>query len=77
MNLKPSSIRRLGLTYDALRCHNDKIVCVALTGYGLDAADDPAFDYVIQAVTGIASLTGIPMDLPRCPAIRLRTIPPA
>ena len=67
VNLKPSGIHKLGLTYDALRRYNDKIVCVALTGYGLEAGDDPAFDYVIQAATGIASLTGHPDGPPTLP----------
>jgi CoA:oxalate CoA-transferase len=62
VNLRPSSIRALGLDYESLRRHNPRIVCVALTGYGLDgpAADWPAFDYVIQAITGVAALTGEP-----------------
>ena len=29
VNLKPSAIRRLGLTYEALRRFNERIVCVA------------------------------------------------
>lgn len=67
VNLKPSAIRKYGLTYDALCTRNDKIVCVALTGYGLDSGDDPAFDYVIQAVTGVAALTGDPDGPPTLP----------
>jgi crotonobetainyl-CoA:carnitine CoA-transferase CaiB-like acyl-CoA transferase len=67
VNLKPSAIRRLGLTYEALRRHNEKIVCVAITGFGLHAGDDPAFDYVIQAATGIAALTGDPQGPPTLP----------
>jgi len=67
VNLKPSAIRRFGLTYEALRRHNERIVCVALTGYGLDGGDDPAFDYLIQAATGVASLTGDPDDPPTLP----------
>ncbi|MGY1940192.1 CaiB/BaiF CoA transferase family protein [Nocardia gipuzkoensis] len=67
VNLKPSAIRRLGLTYDALRRWNDKIVCVAITGYGLYGGDDPAFDYVIQAAAGIAALTGDPAGPPTLP----------
>ena len=61
-NLRPSAIRKLGLTYDALKRWNAKLVCVALTGYGLDGpfANRPAYDYVIQAVTGVMSLTGDP-----------------
>lgn len=66
-NLKPSGIRRLGLTYDALRKWNEKIVCVALTGSGLDGGDEPAFDYLIQATSGIASLTGDPDGPPTLP----------
>jgi CoA:oxalate CoA-transferase len=67
VNLKPSGIHKLGLTYEKLRKYNEKIVCVALTGYGLEAGDDPAFDYVIQAATGIAALTGDPDGPPTLP----------
>ncbi|CAM2737148.1 CaiB/BaiF CoA transferase family protein [Skermania piniformis] len=67
VNLKPSAIHRLGLTYDALRRWNERIVCVAITGYGLHGGDDPAFDYVIQAATGIAALTGDPAGPPTLP----------
>ena len=65
-NLRPSAIRKLGLTYDQLKSHNPKIVCVALTGYGLTGpfADNPAYDYVIQAMTGIMMLTGDPNSPP-------------
>jgi len=61
-NLKPSAIRKLGLTYDDLRAVNPRIVCVALTGFGLEGpfADRPAYDYVIQAMTGVMELTGAP-----------------
>jgi crotonobetainyl-CoA:carnitine CoA-transferase CaiB-like acyl-CoA transferase len=67
VNLKPSAIQRLGLTYDALRQQNEQIVCVALTGAGLDGGDDPAFDYLVQAVTGVAALTGDPDGPPTLP----------
>lgn len=61
-NLRPSAIKKLGLTYEALKVWNDRLVCVALTGYGLEGpyADRPAYDYVIQAMTGVMSLTGDP-----------------
>ncbi|MDJ0399288.1 putative CoA-transferase [Rhodococcus rhodochrous] len=67
VNLKPSAIRKFGLTYDALRRWNETIVCVAITGYGLDGGDDPAFDYVVQAQTGVAALTGDPDGPPMLP----------
>ncbi|WP_103350680.1 CaiB/BaiF CoA-transferase family protein [Amycolatopsis sp. CA-128772] len=67
VNLKPSVIHRLGLTYASLRRWNERIVCVAVTGYGLDAGDEPAFDYVVQAATGVAALTGDPAGPPTLP----------
>jgi crotonobetainyl-CoA:carnitine CoA-transferase CaiB-like acyl-CoA transferase len=67
VNMKPSAINRLGLTYEALRRFNEKIVCVAMTGFGLDGGDDPAFDYVIQAATGVAAMTGDPDGPPTLP----------
>ena len=67
VNMKPSVIHRLGLTYEKLRQYNDTIVCVAMTGHGLDGGDDPAFDYVVQAATGIAALTGDPDGPPVLP----------
>jgi crotonobetainyl-CoA:carnitine CoA-transferase CaiB-like acyl-CoA transferase len=65
-NLRPSAIKKLGLTYDSLRVCNPRLVCVALTGYGLDGpyAESPAYDYVIQALTGVMSLTGDPRSPP-------------
>jgi len=65
-NLRPSAIRKLGLTYEALRDVNPRIVCVALTGFGLEGpfAERPAYDYVIQAMTGVMGLTGSPKGPP-------------
>lgn len=67
VNLKPSTIHRLRLTYEALRRFNERIVCVAITGFGLHDGDDPAFDYVVQAATGVAALTGEPDGPPMLP----------
>lgn len=67
VNMKPSPIRRFGLTYEALRRWNERIVCVAITGSGLAGGDDPAFDYVVQAGTGVAALTGDPDGPPTLP----------
>lgn len=65
-NLRPAAIRKLGLTYDALKGANPNLVCVALTGYGLEGshADRPAYDYVIQALTGVMAITGEPGGAP-------------
>jgi crotonobetainyl-CoA:carnitine CoA-transferase CaiB-like acyl-CoA transferase len=61
-NMRPSVIRKLGLTYAALGEVNPKLVCVALTGFGMESpySDRPAYDYVIQAMTGMMTMTGEP-----------------
>lgn len=61
-NLRPTAIKKLGLTYDSLKAIKPTLSCLALTGYGLDGpfADSPAYDYVIQAMTGVLLLTGDP-----------------
>lgn len=65
-NLRPAAIKKLGLTYDALQIWNERLVCVALTGFGLEGpyADRPAYDYVIQAMTGVMAMTGDPAAPP-------------
>ena len=65
-NLRPSAIRKLGLTYDALQPLNERIVCVALTGFGLTGpySELPAYDYIIQAMAGVMMLTGEPHSPP-------------
>ena len=62
VNLRPSGIRKLGLDYASLSRFNPKIVCVAITGYGLDGpgVDWTAFDYIVQATSGVAAMTGEP-----------------
>jgi CoA:oxalate CoA-transferase len=61
-NLRPRAIRELGLTYHQLRPVNPELVCIALTGFGLNGpySDLPAYDYIIQAMTGVMMLTGEP-----------------
>ncbi|MDO9072421.1 MAG: CoA transferase [Rubrivivax sp.] len=65
-NLRPAAIKKLRLTYEDMKRCNPKMVCVALTGYGLEGpySDSPAYDYVIQALTGVMSLTGDPSAPP-------------
>ena len=65
-NLRPSGIRKLGLDYRSLARFNPRIVCVAITGYGLDgpSAEWTAFDSIVQATSGIAAMTGEPNGPP-------------
>ncbi|HEU4439786.1 MAG TPA: CoA transferase [Methylomirabilota bacterium] len=53
---------KLGLTYEALKAVNPRIVCCSLTGYGRTGprAAEPAFDYLVQGYAGYMSVTGEP-----------------
>ena len=61
-NLRGDQPERLGLTYAQLRDVNERIVCVALTGYGRSGRRRrlPAYDALIQAEAGWAATTGEP-----------------
>jgi crotonobetainyl-CoA:carnitine CoA-transferase CaiB-like acyl-CoA transferase len=54
--------KKLGLTYDALKDVNPRIVCCSLTGFGTTGprAAEPAFDYLIQGYAGFMAVTGEP-----------------
>lgn len=65
-NMREAAIERLGLGYEAVRAvHPSLVYCVA-TGFGQDGPDagKPAFDDVIQAACGLASLIGHERDEP-------------
>lgn len=65
-NYRPRAIKKLGLTYDALKEVNPDLACMALTGFGLEGpySEYPAYDYIIQAMTGVTMLTGEPNGPP-------------
>lgn len=62
-NYRPGILDRLGLGYDALRERNPRVVLASISGFGQDGPyrDRPAYDVVIQAMSGGMSLTG-PID---------------
>ena len=68
-NLRGGEPARLGLTWDALRDVNPRVVCCSLSGFGQTGprANEPGYDFVIQAYAGFMSLTGAPDGPPeRC-----------
>ena len=58
-NLRPSSLRRLRLSYDEVRYARPDVVYCQAHGFpaGSDRADDPAYDDIIQSATGVADAT--------------------
>ncbi len=61
-NLRGDQPGKLGLTYEALKAVNPKIVCAHLSAYGRksERADWPGYDYLMQAEAGFMSMTGEP-----------------
>jgi crotonobetainyl-CoA:carnitine CoA-transferase CaiB-like acyl-CoA transferase len=59
-NLRPGSLDRLGFDDAMLRRLNPGLIHLAISGYGPSgpAANRPGYDFVIQAVGGLMSITG-------------------
>ncbi|HZR85584.1 MAG TPA: CaiB/BaiF CoA-transferase family protein [Bradyrhizobium sp.] len=66
-NLKPGSMDKLGFSLERLRKDYPRLICCTITGYG-DAgpyAHRKAYDLLIQAESGLASITGGPESASR------------
>src|SRR3984957_8525084 len=61
-NLKPGSMDKLGFSLDRLKKDYPKLICCTITGYGDEGpyAHRKAYDLLIQAESGLASITGGP-----------------
>jgi len=57
-NYRPGVMDRLGLGSDTLRATNDRLVNIAVTGFGTkgEMAHKPAYDHVIQGLSGMTDL---------------------
>ncbi|MDP1860694.1 MAG: CaiB/BaiF CoA-transferase family protein [Gemmatimonadaceae bacterium] len=63
-NLAPGAVERLGLGYDALSIEHARLVWVGISGFGPDGPyrDRKAYDMLIQAESGVVSVTGTPNE---------------
>lgn len=61
-NLKPGSMDKMGFARERLRQDYPRLICCTITGYGDTGpyADRKAYDLLIQAESGLASITGGP-----------------
>jgi itaconate CoA-transferase len=61
-NLKPGAVAKLGFPLDALRRAHPRLVICSISGYGEDGpyAARKAYDMLVQAESGLASVTGGP-----------------
>lgn len=60
-NFKPGGMARYGLGYDHVRADNPGVVYASISGFGSGAgAHVPGYDLMVQAISGLMSLTGDP-----------------
>lgn len=59
-NFRPGTAARLGVAYGDIKQANDQIVYCSISGFGQTGPyrDKPAYDPLIQALSGIMSITG-------------------
>src|SRR5882762_1862533 len=61
-NLKPGAVAKLGFAIDRLRRDYPKLICCSITGFGESGpyANRKSYDLLVQAESGLASVTGGP-----------------
>jgi crotonobetainyl-CoA:carnitine CoA-transferase CaiB-like acyl-CoA transferase len=61
-NFRPGVMDRLGLGYPVLRAENPTLIYCAISGFGQDGPwkNDPAYDQIVQGISGVMSITGTP-----------------
>ncbi|NEI72424.1 CoA transferase [Rhizobium lusitanum] len=61
-NFRPSVLPRLGLSAEALRAQKPSLIWCSISGFGQDGPyrEKPAYDMIVQALSGGMSLTGEP-----------------
>jgi crotonobetainyl-CoA:carnitine CoA-transferase CaiB-like acyl-CoA transferase len=58
-NFKVGSLRRFALDYDAVAARNPGVVYASISGFGTGpGASMPGYDLMVQAISGLMSLTG-------------------
>ena len=65
-NFKTGGLRQYGLDHESLRAANPRLIYCSVTGFGHDGpyAERAGYDLMIQAMTGMMSITGRPDDVP-------------
>ncbi len=75
-NMRFGALERMGLGVEALRALNPGLIYCSISGYGRDSprAGDPGYDGVVQAESGLMSVTGMPDGEPMKVGIALTDI---
>ena len=66
-NFTPGVMERFGLGYDEVKQTNPKIVYCSISGFGQDGPyrNRPAYDQIMQGISGLMSITGEPDGEPQ------------
>jgi crotonobetainyl-CoA:carnitine CoA-transferase CaiB-like acyl-CoA transferase len=66
-NFKLGGLAKYGLDYDSLRAVNPGLIYCSITGFGQDGpyAHRAGYDYIIQGMSGLMSVTGAPEGQPQ------------
>lgn len=60
-NFKPGGLKRFGLDYETTSQRNPRVIYASISGFGTaEGAALPGYDLVVQAMSGLMSLTGDP-----------------
>jgi formyl-CoA transferase len=61
-NFKVGGLKKFGLDAETLRAANPRLIYASITGFGQDGpyADRAGYDFIIQGMGGMMSITGIP-----------------
>ncbi len=59
-NFRPGTMEKMGCGWDALRAINSRLIMARISGFGQDGGDEPCFDAVAQAGSGLMAITGQP-----------------
>src|SRR4029079_14724569 len=58
-NFRPGTMDRLGLGYDTVAARNPALIYCSISGFGSGAGVHlPGYDFLVQAVGGLMSMTG-------------------
>lgn len=65
-NFRPGVMDRLGVGFDVLKEDNPKLIYCAISGFGQDGPyrNLPAYDQIVQGMSGVMSITGAPETAP-------------
>src|SRR5260370_4791735 len=66
-NFRAASADKLGLSPEKLHAHNPRLVICSISGFGRSGpwSDLPGYDFAVQAMSGLMSVTG-PVEGPPC-----------